>query len=167
MARDKSHPDRPLEEGEMLDGEGQRILSAAFVAHIGKGFSPEDRAKSHRKRPLTKELEEIAAEHPELKRLLAIRLWKMALLGRGSNALDAMRLIFERMEGPVRVEKSQEIGQVTVIQQSYQVPQPFEAIPTDAEVKPQIEVAGNRLRNSTRDVPRATETLSNLEDDGS
>lgn len=157
----------------MLSEEEDRILSAAFVAHIGKGFSKERIARP-RPKPLTDELDEIASEHPELKRLLAIRLWKMALLGRGKHALEAMRILFERMEGPVvkDIQREQPQSVEVVVQQinHHPAPQieqrpPFD-IPSDEAFAEQVHEGKLVLQREVRPLPQPTDILRGLDPDG-
>lgn len=155
----------------MLSAEEDRILSAAFVAHIGKGFTKETRAKP-RKKPLTDELDEIASEHPELKRLLAIKLWKTALLGRGKHALEATRIIFERMEGPVKSESQREMPQsVEVVVQQINRPAPQieqgpRDLPSDEAFERQLDEGRLALRREVRTLPQPSDILKGLDKDG-
>lgn len=179
MARDKSKPDRPLEEGEMLSKDENHIIGAAFAAHIGKGFTAEQSDKGRRSRkPLSDELDEILFEHPELKRLLAIKLVKTALLGRGKEAIAATKLIFDRTEGPVLPPpmKAQQEGVEVFLQELPRPAPPREvearavmervsemALPTTAEERAETNDARLALRREKRKLPTAEEILNAAE----
>lgn len=163
--------DLELEDGERLTKDETRKLSAAFVAHIGKGYTTP--GGKQRKKPLTDELIDMAYENPELVRLAAIRLWRMALLGQGKNAIAAMKLIFDRVEGPVVAESTRE--QPQTIEVSVQMPNPsrYEAprvvsvdppqIADDSDHEEATEEARLALRREVRRLPQPSDLLNDLE----
>lgn len=169
MARDKSRPDRPLEDGERLSEAEDRILSAAFVAHSQKGYLP---ATAKRPKPLSAELDEIANEHPELKRLLAIKLWRTALLGRGKNALAAAKILLDRIDGPLEPTRTAEMHQsVEVVVQEIQRPAPVldvtaaPALPTDEQHALDLRRAKSTLRHEVRPMPQPSDILEGLQEE--
>lgn len=183
---DTVHKAEPVEashdENGRLTKDGKRRLSQAFVAYIGKPGNPFKPGHAQkRKKPLTDALVELVEEHPELARMMALRLMRTALLGRGRDAIAASKLIFERVDGLVVAEKSSELPSVSVTLQNFQhtggreeprtvtatadLPRGSREIPIGPEGEPDKAQVARIIRRDVRKLPQPTDVLGPLEAD--
>jgi hypothetical protein len=160
---------------EMYDGEGRmtkdgkRRLSEAFVKHIGKPLRPEASAKGRetraKRKPLGDALNKLIENEPWMADAVALRLMRMALLGRGEISIQAIKLLFERMDGKITGEAQNELPSVNVsiqnVQRNGHEPQttiqaapansalPFDMKPETVDEKREVTLAMNNIRKRT------------------
>lgn len=160
----------PVYDGEgRMTKDGKRRLAAAFVQQIGKGFnakkSAETRAKNARKKPLGDALDQLVMDEPWLANAVALRLMRMALLGRGEISIAAIKLLFERMDGKIAGEEKGDLPSVNVSIQNVQrngentrtsieaapvkSALPFDVTPETIDEKREVTLAMNNLRKRT------------------
>lgn len=143
------------DEEVRFDSRG-RVLAPAFAARIGN-WGGKKHVGASRKKPLTEALEELVEENPELAKMVAIKLFKLAL---NDGNMRAIELIYNRLDGLVKIEKKSELPAMTVnIQQIVRPNAPTAQTPN---VEPPREVEGDDDGAPDPDSPEARRLLRRI-----
>lgn len=160
---DEKSPDEP-EVRFTADG---RVLHPEFVKRMGAyKFEPGNKSRlGLRKKPLTEAIETLVDDNPELANMMAVKLFRMALNGKGD--IQAMKLLFDRLDGVVKAkkEKTEMQGMTVVLQQVSNSPRAPEQVASivlpvvDPETPAESEAMLTAIRRASRHLPPVRDLL--------